>query len=219
LSEGGQKSVTSKSTTSAVASGHSSQILSEILVFPEPQMKSKSKRKPALSSKTVCVTNDEVLERLKAQEAEKCDAEAIRKAKQLDKQQKKREREEMKEIQRKAREKRKIEREKQRQDREKAKQLKKSQAKPVLDLKRKQPLRRGKKVDVYIPIEEQLNVSDGDESTETDEAVCPKCGAVYGEDDTLWICCDGCEQWFDQKCTSVESKALVPELYFCESGL
>jgi len=91
LSEGCQKSVTSKSTTSAVASGHSSQILSEILVFPEPQMKSMSKRKLALSSKTVCITNDEVLERLKAQEAEKCDTEAIRKAKQLDKQQKKRE--------------------------------------------------------------------------------------------------------------------------------
>ena len=24
------------------------------------------------------------------------------------------------------------------------------------------------------------------------EAECPKCGHVYGEDDSIWICCDGC---------------------------
>ena len=34
-------------------------------------------------------------------------------------------------------------------------------------------------------------------------AVCPKCGVVCNDDaDGFWICCDGCGNWFDLKCTT-----------------
>jgi len=41
----------------------SSDILSEVLVLPEPKKKPASKRKPALTKKTLCLTEDDVLEK------------------------------------------------------------------------------------------------------------------------------------------------------------
>ena len=43
----------------------SSDAVSEILVFPSPVSRPKSKRKPALNARTVCITDDGVLEELK----------------------------------------------------------------------------------------------------------------------------------------------------------
>ncbi len=46
--------------------------MSEILVLPKPdQEKKKRKRKPALTSKGLCITDNEVLEQLKAEASEK----------------------------------------------------------------------------------------------------------------------------------------------------
>lgn len=46
----------------------------ELLVLPKPKSKSQKKRgKNALNSKTVCITDPEILEELKAKEAEKAD--------------------------------------------------------------------------------------------------------------------------------------------------
>lgn len=50
-------------------------VLSEILVLPKPPAKSKSKRKPALTKYTVCITNTEVIEQLKDKESEKVEKE------------------------------------------------------------------------------------------------------------------------------------------------
>ena len=64
----------------------------------------------------------------------------------------------------------------------------------------------------------QLTVSESESSSQTDAAVCPVCGAVYGEyDESIWICCDGCDCWFDLKCTSIQSKHHIPDFYYCES--
>ena len=39
-------------------------------------------------------------------------------------------------------------------------------------------------------------------------------GLEYVEDDSVWICCDGCDNCFDLKCTDVCKN--IPEEYFCE---
>ena len=36
---------------------------------------------------------------------------------------------------------------------------------------------------------------------ESDNAICPKCGAEYGG---LWVCCNGCDQWFNVEFTSIK---------------
>lgn len=52
-----------------------------------------------------------------------------------------------------------------------------------------------------------------DSDGSSDEAVCPMCGLTYS---VFWICCDGCNQWFDIKCTTIKSKKHVPDVYYCE---
>ena len=44
---------------------NSSDILSEVLVLPEPKAKPTSKSKPALTEKIVCITDDDALENLR----------------------------------------------------------------------------------------------------------------------------------------------------------
>ena len=39
-----------------------------------------------------------------------------------------------------------------------------------------------------LSISKQLSTESEDES----DAQCPKCGLLYGEDDSMWVCCDGC---------------------------
>jgi len=63
-----------------------------------------------------------------------------------------------------------------------------------------------------IDSEHENSQSDEDE----DRAVCPKCGLIYPDDSGFWICCDGCNDWFDIKRTNIKSKKYVPEEYYCE---
>ena len=68
--------------------------LSEILALPRPVPRNKSKRKPALNAKAVCITEDNVLKDLKKKEAEKAEAEKEKEAKRLETEHKKKIREE-----------------------------------------------------------------------------------------------------------------------------
>ena len=78
-------STTTKSSSSLVLSKDSAgsgksklssdDALSEILALPRPVPRNKSKRKPALNAKAVCITEDNVLKDLKKKEAEKAEAE------------------------------------------------------------------------------------------------------------------------------------------------
>lgn len=63
---------------------------------------------------------------------------------------------------------------------------------------------------------EVASENDGsDESEGSEGSTCqfPVCGLVYGEEDTLWICFDGCDCWYDLKCTSLRKRnPCIPEL-------
>ena len=61
----------------------------------------------------------------------------------------------------------------------------------------------------------EMQLSSDDDSSEAENTICPKCGLVYADSQGLWICCDGCNQWFDIECTNIK-KRKVPELYYCE---
>jgi len=50
--------------------------------------------------------------------------------------------------------------------------------------------------DMTIDSDHENSQSDEDE----DRAICPKCGLIY-PDDGFWICFDGCNDWFDIRCT------------------
>ncbi len=124
-------------------------------------MKSSRKRKLALNSMTVFIT-DEVLEGLKEKEAEKPEVEEINKTKQLERK-KRQQREEKKERIRKEIEQRKEEKEKQKKERLRASRVSQSRTKQK---------RKGKKVEEMF---EKLVISDS-ESLSDRETVCLSVG-------------------------------------------
>lgn len=46
-------------------------------------------------------------------------------------------------------------------------------------------------------------------------AQCPICGLIYGEDESVWICCDICNTWYDLKCSMVTDDN-IPDEYICQ---
>ena len=65
------------STFSSGVTSNSSDVLNDVLVYPKPSEKSNlRKRKPALNSRAVCITEDCVLEELKDIEQEKAKKDA-----------------------------------------------------------------------------------------------------------------------------------------------
>ena len=78
-------SCSSKSKTS------SADVLADVLILARPAARAKSKRKLALNSKAVCITEDEVLEELKMKEREKAEEEKEKEAKKLERIQKREE--------------------------------------------------------------------------------------------------------------------------------
>ena len=218
---GSDKSSEFSSQHTASVSVSSSEVLSEVLVLPASKAP-KRKRKAALNRNAVCITDTEVLKEMKAKEAEKLEAEQEKAKRKLEKEKKKQERElnratkkeqRMKEKEEKARDKeqRRIESEQKRRDKQQG----------------KAGTSRRKTKRTY---EVDLLTSDDDESTdliqkmldvhfdesEAEDTLCPKCGMIYGDDSNeLWICCDGCNVWFNIQCTNVSEKR-IPETFFCE---
>lgn len=63
----------------------------------------------------------------------------------------------------------------------------------------------------------EIQLSDNDDSSESEEdTVCPKCGRMYSDSGGLWVCCDGCNQWFHLRCTNIK-KRNIPDFYYCEN--
>ena len=62
---------------------------------------------------------------------------------------------------------------------------------------------------------EKFILSDS-ESSQSD-AECPICGLTFYEDSSqsTWVCCDGCMQWYDFKCTGLKNPNKLPKKYFC----
>ena len=49
--------------------------------------------------------------------------------------------------------------------------------------------------------------------------LCPKCGLSYladKDENNVWVECEGCEKWFDFKCTNIRSKRHLPGTFICE---
>ena len=61
--------------------------------------------------------------------------------------------------------------------------------------------------------DEEGDSSEGDLGE--DNTTCPKCGIRYVDSSDKWICCDGCNMWFNKKCTNIKGR--VPKVFYCET--
>ena len=158
-------------------------VLSDILVLPKPKQKSGRKRKAGINQKTVCLTDDDVFDGLKAKDKEKKDNEL-----------KKLERKKFQEEKKAKKEKLKKEKEEKKKQKELAKQAKKAGEGPE-------------------ELERMLSglALDGDESDDAVCPNCGLLYSA-GEEN-LWVCCDKCFSWYDFKCTKLRSKRHLPDSY------
>ena len=63
----------------------------------------------------------------------------------------------------------------------------------------------------------EIQLSDNDDYSESEEdTVCPKCGHMYSDSRVLWVCCNGCNQWFYLKCTNIKMRN-IPDFSYCEN--
>ena len=172
-------------TSVSMCSSSSSKALSEVLTLPEISLSkpSKRKRKPALNSKSVLVTDTDVYEGLKQKEHEKVEKEAMKKDGTEKTTEERRERTE--------KERNGTMKERKGAAKERSKQQKRG--------RKKENKVQSKERDILKSFE-AIAISDEQNTTSSDsEAQCPKCGLLYGEDESLWICCDGCNSWYDLK--------------------
>ena len=151
--------------------------LSEILALPHPVPRNKSKRKPALNAKAVCITKDNVLKDLKKKEAEKAEAEKEKEAKRLERERKKKIREEK----RLEREQKKVREEKRLFEEQKKK---KRAVKPVKSGRKTRSRTQGRAIDDVLASLHLSSSSDSDEDSDSpgdseDNTTCPKCGIRY----------------------------------------
>jgi len=125
----------------------SSDILSEVLVLPNPQAP-KRKRKTAVNCKAVCITDSGVLEELKEKDRKKIEENEMKDVKKREKEEKKREREEKRSLKQKEKEERKRARDKKRKQKEEEKE-ERIRVRP----RREEETRRGKKVNETVGCE------------------------------------------------------------------
>jgi hypothetical protein len=182
----------SAASVASPSSGPASSVLSKVLVLPKPRTP-KRKRKQAINSKAVCITDSPVLQGLIEIKQKAAEEKQLLAAKKLEKDKKKQ---------------------------EKVKEIEKKKGETE---DKNNPPKRGKQKRGRRRVEKQKNrevpESDNEDGVvdngEVDDAMCPKCGKSYKDDDNLWICCDGCNRWFDVQCTKV-NKTELPENYYCD---
>ena len=177
-----------------------------MLTFPQPEP-SKKKRKPGFNSKTVCLTDYDVVEELEANAQEKLIKEQEKNDRRIERDRKKKERAQKKQ-----------EMERRKKERERIRALKKKEAEKKKEEKLKKKGQKKKKAphdeDIIRKLK-SLTISSESES----EAECPKCGLIYGEDEGMtWICCDRCNTWFDLECAGCYKKD-IPDEFVCDINL
>ena len=154
-----------------------------------PKEKSGRKRKAGINHKTVCLTDGDVFDGLKAED------------------QKKKENELKKIGRKRTHEEKKVEKErlKKKKKRKRSKKLAKQAKQAKLASEGPKELER-----MFSGL-----ALDGNE---LDDALCPKFGLLYSADEeNLWVCCDKCSSQYDFKCTKLRSKRCLPATYICAS--
>ena len=201
-------------TTSGVISSNSSDVLSEVLVLPDMEsVVKKRKRKDAVNTcKTVPLTDTIVYESLKQKEEEKAAEEALKVQKRKEREEKRQQKREEKAAREKLREEKKKAKEQKKKEKEQKKREKLSERKTVCAV-----VTRSKSVvsDLQALAIDDNNSSHDNDSADESDAECPKCGLVYHDDDSLWVCCDHCNTWYDSKCANIDS-GNVPETWYCD---
>ena len=216
LSGGRPESVSEPESSSDV-----SDALSQILMLPEPRPS--KKRKPALTSRAVTITDCEILDGMKAREEEKAKKEAEKQAQKVEREQKKKERAADKAKKDAEKQARKVEWEQKKEDQEADKAARKNEVR-----KRKEAREAAKEAikgkghskdrgNIENAIEKLTLSKLSDSESDHSVAQCPKCGLTFQEDgsNSVWVCCDGCQAWLDFKCTSLPDPDDLPEVYFC----
>ena len=176
----------------------SSDILSEVLKFPEPKPSIRKRR--GINSKAIHLTDGDFLNELKDKEEEK-------KTKEAEKQSKKEERE-----------KRRVEREKR-----KAEYPRKREATAKKGKYHGKPRSCRGKASIEAKLKKlTIDQSSNDSSTDSEssaesDAQCPVCGLTYLGDDShaVWVSCDVCSSWLDFKCTGLKNPNRLPKKYLC----
>ena len=183
------------SVLSGANTSSSSDVLGDILVYPKPSQKSTSrKRKPALNSQAVCITEESVLEQLRAEEEEK-KLKATEKEKQkLDNKRKERQLEN-----------RRLKKRKRRLKKQKRK-LKKS----LREGKGGRKPKRVEEVDIITRNLRSCTIKGQDKETR-----CPVCNVLFDDSSSIWMCCDKCNLWYNLECTNMPEDS-IPDSFYCD---
>lgn len=208
------QSVASVSSVASHAPGSvsSSDVLSEVLLLPQPKP-SKKKRKPGVNTKAVCLTDADVVKTLEAEAEEKLLKEQEQNTRRIERERKKKEREQKKlEAERKKKEKKCMREAKKQEAEKRAREQRRRQQTERQPKGTRTTRATARSGDLGLCGDfDKLVISSDTES----EAECPKCGLVYGDDEATWICCDRCNTWYDVECAGV-SENEIPDDYICE---
>ena len=147
------------------------------------------------------LTDDDILSSIKTKEANKLEKEAEKEKRRLEREQKKREREEKR-----------LELEQQEREKQRAKK-----GRGGGDKRRLRSVNSGlssSTPELNSLFTEKCVLSDSESDAE-----CPLCGLTFLEDDSgsPWVCCDGCQSWYDFKCTSLSNPKRLPRKFFCNA--
>ena len=179
---------TSSSELSKSENSSSIDAVKELLILPKPNSNSQQKRqgRNALNSKSVCITDPEILEELKAKEAEKADVAEQKRMRMNErakkKEQKEREKEQkQKEKEQKQKEKEQKQKEKEQKQKEKEqKQREKEQKQREKEQKQREKERvRREKVTTKVATDQTQEMNLNPSGDEQDNAQCPLCGLLY----------------------------------------
>lgn len=184
-------------------SASSTSYLSEVLALPKPKMQKKKKFR-GITSRAQCITDTEFLKKLEAKKQEKTDKQKAKEARKVEREKVKRMKEAEKEL-------RKVKKGQKRIQKRKGQRIIRGQRKKG---ETESLVKHMQKLSITCP--EGLSELEQDSQSESD-AECPKCGQVYGEDESVWICCDSCNKWFDWKCSGLSDAKRIPDVFTCEN--
>jgi len=190
----------------------SSDVLSEVLLLPQPKP-SKKKRKPGVNTKAVCLTDADVVKTLEAEAEKKLLKEQEQNTRRIERERKKKEREQKKlEAERKKKEKKCMREAKKQEAEKRAREQRRRQQTERQPKGTRTTRATARSGDLGLCGDfDKLVISSDTES----EAECPKCGLAYGDDEATWVCCDRCNTWYDVECAGV-SENEIPDDYICE---